>query len=263
MSFILSKALWVLAAPGNILLFLLALGAILLFSPRRAVWGRRLVVVAAIGYGIIAATPLAAFMALPLEERFERPVLPDHVDGVIMLGGAVNPLLAHDRDEPSLNEAAERVLAFADLIRRYPQAKHVFTGGTSHIFDDVLREDEPVRDVLRQCGIDPDGVIFENESRNTWENAVFSQRIVGPKPGETWLLVTSAMHMPRSVGIFRQVGWDVIAYPVDYRTRKGAVPYFRLDFDRKLQMLHDTVREWLGLVSYRLMGRTAALFPAP
>lgn len=263
MSFILSKALWVLAAPGNLLLFLLALGAALLFSPRRAVWGRRLVVLAALGYVIIAATPLAAFLALPLEERFERPLLPDHVDGVIMLGGAVNPLLAHDRDEPSLNEAAERILAFADLIRRYPQAKHVFTGGTSHIFDDVLREDEPVRDALRQCGIDPDGVIFENESRNTWENAVFSQRIVGPKPGERWLLVTSAMHMPRSVGIFRQVGWDVIAYPVDYRTRKGAVPYLRIDFDRKLHMLHDTVREWLGLVSYRLMGRTGSLFPAP
>jgi uncharacterized SAM-binding protein YcdF (DUF218 family) len=63
---------------------------------------------------------------------------------------------------------------------------------------------------------------FEANSRDTWENAVFTRDLVKPKPGETWLLVTSAWHMPRSVGIFRRLGFDVIPYPVAYRTFSDA-----------------------------------------
>ena len=266
MSFVLSKLLWLLVSPGNFLVLTLAAGTLLLFTRRLAHWGRRLVAVAAVGFVIVMVTPIASLVALPLEERFPRPDLPERVDGIIMLGGAVNPPIARDRGEPSVNDAAERILGFAELIRRYPQAKAVFTGGSGRLMaQDAmdLREDVPIRGALRQTGIDPDGVIFENASRNTWENALFSQRIVQPKPGETWILVTSAMHMPRSVGIFRQVGWEVIPYPVDYRTRFGGRPFFRFEFDKQLDALQDPVREWIGLVAYRLMGRTDSLFPSP
>lgn len=263
MSFVLSKLFWAVAAPGNLLILVLTIGTALLFTRRRATLGRRLVAGAALGFLAITFTPLSSLVALPLEERFERPDLPDHVDGIIMLGGAVNPPLALDRGEPSVNEAAERILAFADLIRRYPQAKAVFTGGSGRLFGQELREDFVARDALRQAGIDPACVTFENESRNTWENALFSQRLVTPKPGETWLLVTSAIHMPRSVGIFRRIGWEVVPYPVDYRTRKGARPYVRFEFDKQIETLHDSLREWIGLVSYRILDRTDALFPAP
>ena len=266
MSFVLSKLLWLLVSPGNFLVLTLAAGTLLLFTRRLAHWGRRLVAVAAVGFVIVMVTPIASLVALPLEERFPRPDLPERVDGIIMLGGAVNPPIARDRGEPSVNDAAERILGFAELIRRYPQAKAVFTGGSGRLMaQDAmdLREDVAIRGALRQTGIDPDGVIFENESRNTWENALFSQRIVQPKPGETWILVTSAMHMPRSVGIFRQVGWEVIAYPVDYRTRFGGRPFFRFEFDKQIDALQDPVREWIGLVAYRLMGRTDSLFPGP
>ncbi|WP_286192048.1 YdcF family protein [Roseomonas genomospecies 6] len=262
----LSKLLWLLVSPGNFLVLTLAAGTLLLFIRRLAHWGRRLVAVAAVGFVIVMVTPIASLVALPLEERFPRPDLPERVDGIIMLGGAVNPPIARDRGEPSVNDAAERILGFAELIRRYPQAKAVFTGGSGRLMaQDAmdLREDVAIRGALRQTGIDPDGVIFENESRNTWENALFSQRIVQPKPGETWILVTSAMHMPRSVGIFRQVGWEVIAYPVDYRTRFGGRPFFRFEFDKQIDALQDPVREWIGLVAYRLMGRTDSLFPGP
>ena len=266
MSFVLSKLLWLLVSPGNFLVLTLAAGTLLLFTRRLAHWGRRLVAVAAVGFVIVMVTPIASLVALPLEERFPRPDLPERVDGIIMLGGAVNPPIARDPGEPSVNDAAERILGFAELIRRYPQAKAVFTGGSGRLMaQDAmdLREDVAIRGALRQTGIDPDGVIFENESRNTWENALFSQRIVQPKPGETWILVTSAMHMPRSVGIFRQVGWEVIAYPVDYRTRFGGRPFFRFEFDKQIDALQDPVREWIGLVAYRLMGRTDSLFPGP
>jgi len=262
LSFAISKIFWALAAPGNFLVLLLTVGTILLFTSR-AVLGRRIVASATLALLAITLTPISSLIALPLEDRFERPALPDHIDGIIMLGGAVNPPLALERGEPSVNEAAERVLAFADLIRRYPNAKPVFTGGSGRLFGQDLREDSVVRDALRQTGIDPACVTFENESRNTWENALFSQRLASPKPGETWILVTSALHMPRSVGIFRRIGWEVVPYPVDYRTRRGARPYFRFEFDKQIETMHDAVREWIGLVSYRLMDRTDALFPSP
>lgn len=218
---------------------------------------------AAVGFALITFTPLSSLVALPLEERFAKPSLPEHIDGIIMLGGGVNPSLSLERNEPSLNNAAERVLAFADLIRRFPAARHVFTGGTGQLFGPEATEDVPLKAALVQAGIDPDSVAYENQSRNTWENAVFSQRMVQPRAGETWLLVTSAMHMPRAVGIFRKVGWPVLPYPVDYRTRPGARTYVRFDLDLQLETLRDSAREWVGLVAYRAMGRTDSLFPGP
>ena len=125
------------------------------------------------------------------------------------------------------------------------------------------KEDVTARAALVQAGIPADRVIYEAESRNTWENAVFSKEMVRPQPGERWVLVTSAMHMPRSVGIFRQVGWEVIPYPVDYRTKHDATPWLRFEFGQNLVILDDAVREWIGLTAYRLMGRTESLFPAP
>ena len=263
MSFILSKLLWPLVSPGNFLALMLTVGTVLLFTRRHARLGRRFVVAATLGFLLIAVTPLSSLVALPLEERFAKPTLPDHVDGIIMLGGGVNPYLSLERNEPSLNNAAERVLAFVDLIRRFPDAQHVFTGGTGQLFGPEATEDIPLKAALVQAGIDPDAVAYENQSRNTWENAVFSRRMVQPKPGETWLLVTSAMHMPRAVGIFRKVGWPVLPYPVDYRTRPGGRPYVRFDLDLQMEALRDSVREWVGLIAYRAMGRTDSLFPGP
>ncbi|CAO3420911.1 YdcF family protein [Azospirillum doebereinerae] len=267
LSFVLSKLAWGILNPGNALVLTLALGALMLRRPRWRRFGERLVALVALAFLAVTFTPLGAFVALPLENRFPyaEPLGPEQgrVDGIIMLGGAVNPPLTADRGDPSLNDAAERVLAFADLVRRFPDARAVFTGGSGRLLGQDTKEDASIRAALAQAGI-PDGrVIYETESRNTWENAVFSRDLATPRPGERWLLVTSAMHMPRSVGIFRRVGWEVVPYPVDYRTRHDARPYARFEMDRNLPILGDAVREWIGLVSYWAMDRTDALFPAP
>lgn len=265
MTFILSKVLWGLVQPGNALVLLLALGAVLLFSRResRRRVGRRIVALAAFCFLILTTLPVGTWVIRPLEERFPKPVLPNRVDGIIVLGGALNPPLAAERNEPSLNDAAERVLATAELGLRYPDARMVFSGGSGSLWGGRYREGEVMRGALDQVGFDTGRVMFENESRNTWENALFSRDLVEPKPGETWVLVTSGWHMPRSVGIFRRVGWDVLPYPVDYRSRPGLRPYVIFDLDRNLDKLTWAVREWIGLVAYRLMDRTDALFPAP
>ncbi|HYH18894.1 MAG TPA: YdcF family protein [Azospirillum sp.] len=265
MDFIASKVLFALALPGNLLTLLLLGGCALLFrsgeGARRA--GRRLTVLAAIGFLAFTVLPMADWLARPLENRFPRPTLPDHVDGIIMLGGAASPVLAAARGEPSVNGAAERVLAFADLGRRYPGARLVFTGGAGSLWEGQHREGTAMRAALEQAGLDTGRVLFETESRNTWENVQFSLRLVEPKAGETWLLVTSAWHMPRAVGIFRRAGWPVTAYPVDYRTRGDGKPHLIFDLGEGLDSSTPMLKEWVGLVAYRLMGRTDALFPAP
>lgn len=262
-SFALSKLLWGLVNPGNALVVLLAIGVVALRLPRWRRAGERLIALVCLSFLAVSATPLAALVALPLENRFPRQTEPERVDGIIMLGGAVNPHLTANRGDPSVNDAAERLFAFADLIRRHPEARAVSTGGSGVVFGQGLKEDKTVRAVLAQVGVPDDRVIYEAESRNTWENALFSQALVAPKPGERWVLVTSAIHMPRSVGIFRKLGWSVTPYPVDYRTRRNAAPFAPAELDRPLVLLGDAVREWLGLLSYRLMERTDALFPAP
>ncbi len=263
LSFILSKLLWGLVAPGNALVLAVVLGALLLRTRRWQRAGRRLVTLAALALLLVTYTGLGALVALPLENRFPRSEPEGRIDGIVMLGGAVNPPITADRGDPSLNDAAERVLAFADLVRRHPEAKAVFTGGSGRLLGQEYKEDVSARAALLQAGIPEDRVLYEAMSRNTWENAVFAKEMVKPAPGERWILVTSAMHMPRSVGIFRAVGWEVIPYPVDYRTRHDAKPYLRFEFAHNLVILDDAVREWIGLAAYRLMGRTGELFPAP
>jgi uncharacterized SAM-binding protein YcdF (DUF218 family) len=105
---------------------------------------------------------------------------------------------------------------------------------------------------------------MERQARNTKENAGFSRDIAKPKRGERWLLVTSAFHMPRSVGLFRKTGFEVEAYPVDWKvgTREDLLRYF-IVANNGLELVDIGAREWLGLIAYRLAGSTDALLPGP
>jgi uncharacterized SAM-binding protein YcdF (DUF218 family) len=154
--------------------------------------------------------------------------------------------------------------AMAELARRYPNARILFSGGSPALFSSEAPEAEFAVRLLQSLGIPRDRILVEEQSRNTVENAVFSQLVAQPKPGERWLLVTSAYHMPRSMGVFRAVGFTVEPYPVDWRTR-GMADAMR-PFPTLAEGLRRTdtaVREWVGLVAYWLTGRSAELFPGP
>jgi uncharacterized SAM-binding protein YcdF (DUF218 family) len=105
---------------------------------------------------------------------------------------------------------------------------------------------------------------IERRSRNTQENAEFSKVVAAPKNGERWLLVTSAFHMPRSVGLFRKAGFAVEPYPVDWRAGGPAdllMPH-ALSIDG-LSLVDVGVREWMGLFAYWVTGKTGELLPGP
>src|SRR6516225_5132198 len=118
--------------------------------------------------------------------------------------------------------------------------------------------------LLESFGIPRASITLEDRSRNTVENAVLSKAIAQPKPGERWLLVTSAHHLPRAVGVFRKAGFPVEAYPVDWRTR-GADDALRpfASVGDGLRRGDTAVREWVGLAVYWLTGRSSELFPGP
>jgi len=261
MTFALSKLLWWLVQPANGLLLALIAGLAL----RR--WWRRLGTwlagLALATLVLLAATPLSVWLAAPLENRFPAIEPPPAVDGIIVLGGSFNLRLSEKRHQIALNDHAERLTAFAALARRYPKARLVFTGGTGMLRPGTLTESQAARRLFAALGLDIDRIQFEDRSRNTYENAVLSRDLVGPKAGERWLLLTSAFHMPRAVGCFRAAGWPVIAYPVDYMTAPAGETRWQPSFVGGLQLANRAAHEWLGLIAYRLMGRIDSWFPAP
>jgi uncharacterized SAM-binding protein YcdF (DUF218 family) len=207
--------------------------------------------------------PVGPWLLRTVENRFPPSSLSPPPTGIIVLGGSMQPGIAEDRDALAVNGNVERLIVFAQLAKRFPDAKLVFTGGTGSLLEPGLHEADAAARFLDRLGVDPSRVVFERNALNTFENAVLTRRRVQPAPGERWLLVTSARHMPRAVGAFRQAGWRVDAFPVDYRTRRILSPWRDLNFSARLSVLGAALREWVGLAFYYATGRSSALFPAP
>ncbi len=264
MFFVLSKIVGFFAQPSNILIALGLVGA-LLMATRFARAGRQFAVASIVLLAVFGLSPLANVLILPLEQRFP----PWDTDrgaphGIVILGGSFDTVVSGARGEIALTDAAERLTVVADLARRYPAARIVFAGGSGQLVFQGANESDLALRLFQSFGIAADRITLENRSRDTTENARFSKALALPQPGERWLLVTSAYHMPRAVGIFRKEGFAVEAYPVDWRTRGWsdiARPFATLG--EGLRRSDIAVREWVGLLVYWMSGRTPALFPAP
>ncbi|KQP59565.1 YdcF family protein [Methylobacterium sp. Leaf112] len=265
MFFPFSKLIFFVITPSNALILAVVAGMLLIAVGRWRRFGRVLAGAAGLGLLVAGFSPLALWVALPLEDRF--PAFVDDgtpVTGIVVLGGGVETRLSAARDQFVVNDAGERQLALIDLSRRYPDARLAFTGGSAALRPGEVSEAEIVGRTADGLGLPRTRLILENRSRNTRENAAFTADLVKPKPGERWLLVTSAWHMPRAVGCFRAAGFTVAAYPVDYRTAgpRDAVRFNSFASDG-LALLDVVVKEWIGLVVYRLAGYTDAWMPAP
>ena len=262
MFFVLSKTLGLLL-PSNLLVSIGIVGvALLLTRWRRA--GTRLMAVSLVLLALAGFLPIGAVLDHALESRFP-PWDPARgaPDGIIVLGGAIDPTLSHDYGTTQFIESGERITAIAKLAREFPNARIVYSGGAGNLFGHADPEAHYVRQIVETFGVPLERVLLEDRSRNTYENAEFTKALVHPKPGEHWLLVTSAWHMARAVGCFRRVGFPVEAYPVDWHTRRHFHFGVSRLFGAGLSHLDDAVHEWLGLFVYWLTGRTSALFPAP
>ena len=263
MGFILSKVIGPLATPSNLIALALLLGGLLALTPWRRL-GHRLLGLGVVAVLVVMVLPIGEWLTLPLEGRFAAPAtLPERVDGIVVLGGGVTESLVPVLGGAQLNGAADRFAALVILARRYPAARIAYSGGNATLAGGA-READAVAALLAEMGIDTARIVFEREARTTYENAVFTRTLMTPQPGETWLLVTSAMHMPRAVGTFRRQGWAPIPLPVDFiADGKLRIVGLAGSLGAALGGIDQAAHEWVGLAAYRLFGYSDSLFPGP
>ena len=263
MYFELSKYLWIFANPANIFLLILVFS----WVSWRTRWhksGRYLQRILVLVGILIATVPFSSWGLWILENRFpQMTVLPDQVDGIIVAGGIISPYLSRDRGSPVIGGAVERLTAMAKLAKLYPYAKIIFSGGSSDLSYPNLKEAHYVALFMADLGLNPDRIIYEDKARNTAENAQITLKMAEPKAGDIWLLVTSAFHMPRAIGTFRKAGWNIQAYPVDYNTSQNFQWQFFFNFSAGLMHINHFTHEVVGLIVYKITGRSQSFFPKP
>ena len=265
MFFLLSKLLLWLLQPASLILvgLIFALAALRGGRPRA---GKRLVLACLAMMVVAGVLPLGTVLLLVLEERFPRASIAPGaaVTGIIVLGGAEETHISRARGLVALNEAGERMTEAMSLARRFPQARILFTGGSTDILVTRSVGADTAQMFFREQGLDMRRLTLERQARNTYENAVLTKALITPKPGERWLLVTSAFHMPRSMGCFRNVDWQVVPWPVDYRTEGwGDLLQPITNPADGFRRFEIAAKEWVGLIVYRLTGRSSALLPGP
>jgi hypothetical protein len=256
MSFILSKILWLFLSPGNLCVMVFLGGGFLgqSVNEKRRKIGQLICFYAALVFFIVSVTPFVDWILTPIENMYP-PETPARVDGIIVIGGDEKTYLSQERGQPIVLDSARRYIKFAALAREYPNAKLVFSGGSGLLKPEAtLKDAEVARQSLESIGVPVDKMIFEDESRNTHENAEFSAKKLQPTPQQNWLLVTSAFHMPRAIGCFKKAGFNVYPATVGYMTDGHYDLRLSFDMSFKMYKLFYAVHEYYGLVAYWLMG---------
>ena len=264
MFFLLSKTLGIMLLPTNFLIGVGIAGATML-ATRFASFGRKLLVVSIALLAVCGFSPLGNWLLYPLESRFPPwDAARGAPDGIVVLGGSIDPDLSIARGLAVVRAAPDRLIAAAELAHRYSRARIIFTGGSSNLISTDAKEADYVTEIFEGLGVSKERLTLERRARNTEENAEFAKALAAPKDGERWLLVTSAYHMPRSVGLFRKAGFAVEPYPVDWRVggRADLLRFSIISADG-LGRVDNGLREWMGLFAYRLTGKISAFFPGP
>jgi uncharacterized SAM-binding protein YcdF (DUF218 family) len=253
MFFYLSKIFWALAQPAHLILLLLLVAVVLLWW--RPAFGRVFTSILVLLAFIASTVPIGEYFLRDIENQYAIPVLPEKIDGIMMLGGVIWLEGTQAKNQIQIGDKSERLINFIMLARKYPNAKLVFTGGSGNLMNQTAREADVMKQLWTDLGQDPTRVIWERDSRNTYENIVASKALAIPQPGENWVLITSALHMPRSVAILDQQDWPVIPYPVDYITTDAPLWQREFSVTTNLWYLASAMREIIGIWAYRLTGR--------
>jgi len=257
--FIASKLFWLVARPESWIVLLLVLGIWSLHRDRVAAAGK-IFASALFLVLFIGLMPVGQLLIRPLEMRF--PAAPDisAPTGIIILGGGEDARMSAASGLPELNAAGERLILGLALAQAFPEAQLIFTGGSASLVDRRVSGADGAQALFSRFEIADSRIILEPEARNTAENATRTYEIVEDATRGPWVLVTSAFHMPRSVGSFCAAGWrDMTPYPVDYRA--ADFEWLSWSFAGNLDLLNMAIKEWIGLAAYSLTGRTPALLP--
>lgn len=259
--FYLSKILWFFANPFHLVL-LLAICALIALLLKWIRLTKLLLTTTTLIMLVFSIYPIGDFALTPLEKRFSRPEqLPTNIDGIIILGGSIKQQQSAAWGTLEANSSNERITKGAALARAYPNAKVIFTGGSGLVRKTSLNESEIAELMLLEQGVKRQRIILEDKSRNTYQNAVLSKQVLNNNIDGNWILVTSAFHMPRSVAVFRSIGWDTIPFPVDYKSLPPQNRSLNFNYKENMGNFAYALHEWLGLIAYYYTGKSAELFP--
>ena len=260
MSFYLSKILWLIFNPFNIFIFITFLSIFLYFIKLRRL-SSIIFLINFVFIALISFLPIGSYLIYIIEKEYHSYIkLPEQVDGILILGGATDPLLFNEYNQISLNGSAERLVESVMIIKKFDKAKVIFSGGSGVLNRTDLSHSQVAKSFYKKIGIEIDKIIFENNSRNTYENIKYSKKIANPKINENWLLITSASHMKRSLLIADKNNWKFTPYAVDFKNIKDFKLIPNLNLLTNLNTFHQGSHEWLGLFAYYLMRRTDKVF---
>jgi len=256
MSFYLSKILWIIFNPLNMLLFFLFFGFILSFFSNK-IFSKIFYSLTLVFFTIIAVIPTGAFMIYQLEKKYHvLESLPNKLDGILILSGATDPVLTKEYNQISLNGSAERLTESIQLMKKYSHTKIIFSGGSGSIHHNFTHS-EAAKLFFTNFEINLDNIIYENKSRNTYENILFSKKIAEPTINEKWLVVTSAYHMSRALNVADKLGWKFIPYAVDFKLEKKFSWQPSIAFLGNMFLFQQGTHEWVGSIAYFWMGRSS------
>jgi len=221
---------------------------------RRPRLGRGLLVTGLALLWLPSTAPVADLLLLPLETRYPVVENPPHADVVVVLTGMTD-MKAAKGNQVEMGEAGDRILAGVALVRWGHADTLLIAGGSGDLFDQSASEALALNRFAIEFGVPADRILLDTTSRNTYENAVEVRPWLQEAGLLDIILVTSAAHMPRSMGCFRKVGLDPLPYPVDFRNRWGKYdPFSLLPKAGDLQRSSTAVKEYMGLIMYWLQG---------
>jgi len=260
MTFYLSKFLWYLFNPFNCILFLLIISVIFNFL-KFLNFSKIILYFTFLLFFITGVLPTGSYLLYLLEKNYHNKIyLPENVDGILILSGATNPFLTKEYNQISLNGSVERLTESIQLIKKYPKAKVFFAGGTGSIQYPDLSHSEVAKKFYKSLGVDIQNIYFDDKSRNTYENIFFAKKKFDPNKDEKWVLITSAFHLKRAMSIGEKLEWAFIPYATDYKLPKKFKWKLSINFFGNLASFKNSSHEWVGIISYYLMGRSSKIF---
>lgn len=260
---VLTRIFWLLAQPVSVAVLLLIAGWLLSLRAKRG-WSRTLLGLGILIFVVTGFTTFGYALITPLEDRFVRPAEPARIDGIVVLGGGMDGEVNSVRGGFELNRSGDRMVEAVRLALAHPEAKVVIAAGPAALAMEQEPEAYAARRLFESFGVASDRLILDDKSRNTEENAQFAKALAGTTGAQTWLLVTSAFHMPRAVGLFRKAEFAVVPWPADYLASGAEGLRFKFDQSpENIAVATIALREWIGLLGYRLTGKIDELVPGP
>jgi len=200
--------------------------------------------------------PLSNFLLSKIEDYIQPSKYPvQQLTGVILLGGSFNSgLESKERNEVFLNSSAERLTKALEIYKKNPRLLILFSGFSGESKPQGWSESDMAKKFFLDQGVKLDNLIFENQSRNTFENIKYSKDIIGNYKG-TWGLITSANHMPRSYFTFKKQGLILEPISVDYKTGTSRMFWINFDISSGLANWHIVFHELIGIAYYKITNK--------